>query len=43
MGGREGPLWRHITYKAPKGTPSSANTGTAYMEDASGCTSQVHL
>ena len=43
MGGREGPLWRHITYKAPTGTPSAANTGTAHVQDASGCTRQVLL
>lgn len=43
MGGREGPLWRRITYKAPMGTPSAANLGVAATEDASGHLSQVGL
>ena len=36
MGGREGPLWKRITYKAPLGTPDAANPGTASVEDALG-------
>ena len=43
MGGREGPLWRRITYKAPMGAPSAANPGVAATEDASGHISQVGL
>ncbi len=41
MGGREGPLWKRITYKAPLGTPSTANPGTASVEDALGDKQQV--
>ena len=43
MGGREGPLWKRITYKAPLGTPGVANPGTASVEDTSGCKHQVDI
>ena len=41
MGGREGPLWKRITYKAPLGNPNTANPGTASVEGALGHTQQV--
>lgn len=42
MGGREGLLWRRITYKLPAaGAPSASNCGTVCVEDVSGRTSEV--
>ena len=41
MGGREGSLWKRITYKAPVGTPSPANPGTASVETFTGHKQQV--
>lgn len=42
MGGREGLLWRRITYRLPaSGAPSADNPGTVCSEDVSGCTSEL--
>jgi len=42
MGGREGLLWRRITYSLPAiGAPSADNPGTVRTEDVRGRTSEV--
>lgn len=44
MGGREGLLWRRITYKLPAaGASSASNCGTVCIEDVSGRTSEVAM